>query len=493
MAMTDPHPATSELGFSSAKQLSDGLANGRLTSTAIVTGLLSRREAIDAPSSATGLRSILAISDDVFEQAVAADARRQKGATLSALDGIPIVIKDNIEALGLPCTAGSTALVGRPHGDAALVTRLREAGLIIFGSTNLSEWANLRSPESASGWSAVGGLTANPWATDRSAGGSSSGSGAALAAGLIPLAIGTETDGSIVCPSSLNGVVGMKPTVGALPTSGIVPLSASQDSPGPMARSVEDLHLLYSVLAQRDEMAAMASLTPLSVAVATTWKTNHPKTDALFDQVISQLSAAGLALHGREVACPSRQNDHDELTVLLCEMEDDLSAYLANRVGSPSTLREVIAFEVAHHDIELAHFSHEFFEQACALGGRSASVYKDARHRSLEWAVTTCLEPALAGVEVLLAPTYGPAWKQDLILGEHGAKAAPTTMAPAIAGWPIACVPMGLVDAMPVGIGLIARPGDEAKILEVAAFIEATLALKRDGGFAPSFLAARRG
>ena len=492
MAPTDPHPETKDLGFFSATQLQIQLAEGTLTSVAIVTGLLERIAAIDTAASSTALRSILAISDDVLGQAHAADARRSAGVTLSAFDGIPIVVKDNIEAIGLPSTAGATALLGRPHGDAELVTNLREAGLIIMGASNLSEWANLRSPNSASGWSAVGGLTANPWATDRSAGGSSSGSGAALAAGLTPLAIGTETDGSIVCPSSLNGVVGMKPTVGMISTSGVVPLSASQDSPGPMARTVEDVQTLFKILAgeraQRDEDEA-----PLIAAVASTWKTGHPTTDALFANVVEQLRLAGLSLVDRDVALPSDQDQDDELTVLLCEMDDDLSAYLFRREGVPTNLAEVIVFEDAHHDVELAHFGHEFFEQALTLGGRSAAEYMEARQRNLSWAVSTCLEPALTGVDVLVAPTYGPAWKQDLILGEHGAKAAPTTMAPAIAGWPIACLPMGLVDAMPVGLGLIGRPGDERKILHFASQIEQVLNLRASGTFSPTFAAPRRG
>ncbi len=492
MATIDPHLATSDLGYMTAEQLSEALERGTLTSVEIVTGLLARIDAIDAPASAIGLRSILAVSDDAIAQAAAADDRRRAGNVLSPLDGIPIVVKDNIEVRGLPSSAGSTALMARPHGDAALVETLRAAGLIILGSTNLSEWANLRSPESASGWSAVGGLTANPWATDRSAGGSSSGSGAALAAGLSPLAIGTETDGSIVCPSSLNGVVGMKPTVGTISTHGIVPLSSSQDSPGPMARTVRDVQLLFEVLAPSRAKLRTAHVAAKAV-VASTWKTGHPKTDALFEETMARLRAAGLDLEDREVARPRNQDQDDELTVLLCEMNDDLNAYLSSRPGSPESLAHVIHFEEQHHDVELAHFGHEFFEQAHALGGRSASRYDEARRRNLEWAITTCLEPALCDADVLVAPTYGPAWKQDLILGEDGAKAAPTTMAPAIAGWPIACVPMGLVDGMPVGIGIISRPGDEAKILDFAGTIEVTLDLNADGEFRPMFPAARRG
>ena len=217
-----------------AEEIARQLARGSLTSVELVDNCLERIASIDAPSTTIALNAVAAISADAREVAIARDDERSKGNTRGALHGVPVLIKDNIEALGLPGVAGSTSLLGRLSRDATLVTRLRDAGAIVLGSTNLSEWANIRSPRSTSGYSASGGLVANPWALDRSAGGSSSGSGAALAAGLAPLAVGTETDGSIVCPASVNGVVGLKPTVGAVPTKYVVPISSSQDSPGPM-------------------------------------------------------------------------------------------------------------------------------------------------------------------------------------------------------------------------------------------------------------------
>ena len=492
MDRVDPHPPTAGFARASARQLASELAAGLLTSVELTSGLLDRIAAIDAPTSALSLRSVLAVSADALDQAALADQRRIGGTQLSPIDGLAVLVKDNIEAIGLPSSAGSTALLGRDHGNAELVERLRAAGAIILGATNLSEWANMRSPRSASGWSAVGGLTANPWATDRSAGGSSSGSGAALAAGLAPFAIGTETDGSIICPSALNGVVGLKPTVGTVPTRGIVPLSASQDSPGPMARNVGDLAMLYAVLTGQP-LVSIDPTTAATLGVASNWRTNHTNTDALFDLVICDLVAAGFRLDHRAVATPTSAEEDDELTVLLAEMVDDLSHYLALRPGEPSSLEAVIDHEVKHRAIELAHFSHEFFIQAVASGGRKTKQYAEARARNLKWAITHCLEPALTGVDVLIAPTYAPAWKQDLILGEDGAKDAPTTMAPAIAGWPIASIPMGLVDGLPVGIGIIGRPGSEATILNVAAAIEATLGLTTNENFAPLFSPARRG
>ena len=215
------------------------------TAEALVEVLLGRVSALDAPGSPTALRSVLSVSDNALSEARA----RDRTDPIGPLHGVPVLVKDNIEVAGLPSTAGATSLAGRPATrDAPLVRRLRDAGAVILGTANLSEWANIRSARSTSGWSAVGGLTGNPWALDRNAGGSSSGSGAALAAGLAPLAVGTETDGSITCPASVNGVAGIKPAVGAISTDGVVPISASQDSPGPMARTVDEVALLLEVL-----------------------------------------------------------------------------------------------------------------------------------------------------------------------------------------------------------------------------------------------------
>ena len=496
MATPDPHAGSAFLASRSVAELLQLLEDGTTTSVDLVEALLERIRAIDAPDSTIALRSVLAVAEDAVAQAERADALRSTGGALGPLHGIPVLIKDNVEVDGLPSTAGSTSLLNRPpHGDAQIVRRLRAAGAIVLGSTNLSEWANLRSTRSSSGWSAVGGLTANPWSTDRSAGGSSSGSGAALAAGLSPLAIGTETDGSITCPSSLNGVVGLKPTVGLLPTNGIVPLSSSQDAPGPMARTVDEVARLFAVLAESPELynESLGSIEELRVAVAANWRTQHKETDALFDDVILRLAQAGLQVNHRTVAQANLSVGRDELDVLLAEMADDLTTYLAGRGGSPASLEEVVAFEQAHHEVELPYFGHELFIQALATGGRSGANYREARERNLEWATTGCLEPALTDVAVLLAPTYAPAWKQDLLLGEDGAKVAPTSTAPSIAGWPIATIPMGLVAGLPVGLGIIGRPNSEATILRVARFIEDVLQLRSDPTFSPTFAAPRRG
>jgi amidase len=385
-------------------------------------------------------------------------------------------VKDNIEVAGLSSTAGSTSLVGRlPAADAPLVKRVRDAGGIILGTTNLSEWANIRSVRSTSGWSAVGGLTANPWALDRNAGGSSSGSGAALAAGFAPLAIGTETDGSITCPASLNGVAGIKPTVGSLPMQGVVPISFSQDNAGPMARTVDEVALFLEVLMAKPGILDRAREGPggLRVAVARTFRTGHPATDELFDETVEKLAASGVTLHDVTPPVQSPAEDDDEDIVLLCELFDGLAAYLPTRgPGGPQNLPEVIEHEKKNAATELAYFGHDLFERAVALGGCDTDVYRAARARNLSWALGTCLEPSMAKADVLVGPTYGPAWKSDLVLGDHPKSSSGITAAVSIAGWPIATAPMGLVEGLPVGFGAVGRPGSEALLLAVCRAIE---------------------
>ena len=472
----DPSPSTEALGYAGVAELHNRMVAGDLTSTVLVETLLQRIEEIDRPGTSTALRAVLAVSDRARDEAAASDRRRRADGPLGPLEGIPVLVKDNVEVAGLPSCAGASSLADRPPaGDAPLVGRLRAAGAVVLGTTNLSQWANIRSPRSTGGWSVVGGLTGNPWALDRNAGGSSSGSGAAVAAGLAPLAVGTETDGSITNPCSLNGVAGIKPAVGAVPTAGVVPISRSQDSPGPLGRTVADVALLLEVLADRTGIAARAArgVAGMRIGVADGWRTGHPGTDALFEETVQVLAAAGADLVRRTPAVPGPSEQEDEMAVILCELRDELDRYLPTRgPGGPQTLREAVAHEDAHAESELAWFGHELFEQALALGGCGSDTYRAARARNLAWAVDTCLGPALDGVDVLVAPTYGPAWKSDLVLGGHPGPAAPTTTAAAIAGWPIATVPMGLASGLPVGLGIVGRPGSEPDLLAVGAAAE---------------------
>jgi amidase len=488
----------SELCEATAMELSDALATNQTTSVEIVTALMDRIAAIDQPQSEFELRSVLALAPDAITSAKRSDEERSQGSLRSPLHGVPILVKDNVEAVGLPGSAGSTALIGRPvPHDAPLVTRLRDAGLVILGSTNLSQWANMRSPFSTSGWSAVGGLTLNPYRLDRCAGGSSSGSGAALAARLTPLAIGTETDGSITCPASLNGVVGIKPAVGTVPGEGIVPISSSQDSAGPMARTVRDVAALYEVLTGLERVRERVRRGPdgARIGVATNLTTGHPATDEVFHNVVRTARDAGLLISEITVLQADASVDADELTVLLSEMCEDLSAFLKRRGGrGPSTLAECIDFENEHHEVELPFFGHEFFDQALASGGRAGQKYHDARARNVAWAIDECLTPALRDVDCYIAPCYSPAWKNDLVLGGSGsAHWSQVTQAPAIAGWPIATVPMGVVNGLPVGLSIVGRPGSEATMLAVAAGFESLLNLDQGDTLMPKFIRPQNG
>jgi amidase len=488
--MAEPHQISAEVGYLGATELVERLGRGELSAVEVTSGLLDRIEAIDLAGTPISLRAVAATSPRAIDEAAASDARRRAGGAPRALEGVPVLVKDNIEADGLPGLAGSTSLIGRPARDAPLVAALREAGAVILGSTNLSQWANIRSDHSSSGWSATGGLVANPWALDRTAGGSSSGSGAALAAGLAPLAIGTETDGSIVCPSSVNGVTGLKPTVGAVSRTRVVPIASSQDSPGPMGRSVRDVALLLGAL-RGPRPDAHEVDRPRFVAAAT-WRTGHARTDQLVDDLLAELASI-VEMATRDVATAGEAEGKDELTVLLCELSDDLSAYLAGRPGEGvRSLDDVIAHEEANAEVEMAHFAHEHFVAAAKSGGRASEEYAPARARNLAWAISDCLEPALDGAEVAVGPLYGPAWKVDLTYGDRDNVGAGSTTAAAIAGWPIAAVPIGVVDGLPVGLGLVARAGDEATLLRAAAIVE-EIAVPRGEFTRPSWRAPERG
>ena len=472
--MTEPHEASAEVAYLSTRDLLERLDDGRLTSKQLVKSLLARIDALDRVGTAVQLNAIAATSGDALVVARERDGERQKGISRGPLHGVPVVLKDNIEAVGLPGLAGSTALLGRPTRDAALVTRLREAGAIILASTNLSQWANIRSLRSTSGYSSSAGLVGNPWALDRSAGGSSSGTGAALAAGLAPLGVGTETDGSIVCPASVNGVVGLKPTVGNVPKQYVIPISASQDSPGPMGRNVDDVALIYGVLSASS--APAESPTP-SFAAATNWRTGNPETDRRYDELVKVLRGGGLSVADREMAMLGEQENNDELTVMLAELVDGMSTYLKDRPGKGvASLADVIAYEDEHRDVEQIYFGHDLFTLAIKTGGCGGATYPEARARNLAWAIDTCLNPGLEGVDVLLAPAYGPSWKSDLAVGGHPGPASCATLAPAIAGWPIMCVPIGLVKDLPVGLALIGRPQSEWTLIEAARHVEAMVA-----------------
>lgn len=421
------------------------------------------------------LNSVLAVTENL-----------EFNGTAGPLAGIPILIKDNIEAIGLPATAGSLALAQTPVvRDSTIAKRIRAAGATIIGSTNLSEWANIRSGKSTSGWSAVGGLTANPWKHAHSAGGSSSGSGAAVAAGITAMAVGSETDGSIVCPASLNGCVGIKPTVGSIPRDAMVPISASQDTPGPMAQTVAQASLLLDVLTgQRKFHNAINLDSPLRMGVVKGWVTQDSQTNSLFQELISKLSRS---IQIEEISLPEPTEDEGEaeFKVLMQELNEDLANYLQSREHTKvKTLQDVVEFNLKNAQSELQHFGQEYFDLALKLGGRN-NAYKKLRARNLDWAVGKVLNPGFERFDILIGETYAPAWKSNLGGGDDFSSASWISMAPAIAGTPIGALPMGLVNGLPVAVGLVCRGNEEERLIQAMAIIEKTLDL---GVLKPTFL-----
>jgi amidase len=435
---------------------------------------LSLSKIANVDKSGYQLNSVLALSEDLtFNQ------------TAGVLAGVPILIKDNIEAIGLPATAGSLALSDTPVvRDSTIAKRLRDAGATIIGSTNLSEWANIRSGKSTSGWSAVGGLTANPWKHAHSAGGSSSGSGSAVGAGIVSMAVGSETDGSIVCPASLNGCVGIKPTVGSIPRDAMIPISASQDTPGPMAQSVALAAKLLEVLTdKKGYLDAINGDNQIRIGVVKEWVTQDPGTNQLFQELLSKLGKE-VKITEISLPAPSDQEGESEFKVLMHELNEDLASYLATRQGARvKSLQDVVDFNLANADSELQHFGQEYFDMALKIGGRNGD-YQKLRAANLDWAVNKVLTPAFDKFDILIGETYAPAWKSNLGGGDDYGSASWISMAPAIAGTPIGALPMGLVNGLPVAVGVVARANQEDRLVQAMSLMERVLDL---GVLKPTF------
>jgi amidase len=427
------------------------------------------------------LNSVLSINPDWRSQAEKLDLQKPR----SPLHGRAVLIKDNIETADrIATTAGSLALKDNITGrDAPLVARLRAAGALILGKTNLSEWANIRSNRSMSGWSAIGGLVRNPYALDRTACGSSSGSGAAIAAGLAWAAIGTETDGSVVCPASINGLVGLKPTVGLVSRTHVIPISHSQDTPGPMTRTVRDAAMVLTVIAgsdRADEATNLANSHARDYAAALTGSIkgvrigvlrdrigSQPATRAVFEAALATLKAAGAVLVDIEKTGAPDDLGAAEFKVLLTELKADLNAYLATTPPTVKTrtLADVIAFNTANADTEMPFFGQETFIEAEATKGLSDPDYLNALADSGGGARAT-LTRLLADnkVAMLVVPTYGPAWLSDSVNGDQYDGPSASSL-PAMAGYPHLTVPMGQVRGLPVGLSFIGPAWSEAALL----------------------------
>jgi amidase len=491
-------PAFELAGVTIAK-LQEGMASGQYTARSVAERYLARIEAIDRQGPA--LRSVIEVNPDALAQAEALDRERKEKGPRGPLHGIPVLLKDNIDTADrMATTAGSLALVGaRPPRDAFLVQMLRRAGAVVLGKTNLSEWANIRCSYSTSGWSGRGGLTRNPYALDRNPSGSSSGSAVAVAADLCAVAVGTETDGSVVSPSSANGIVGIKPTVGLISRAGVIPISHTQDTPGPMARTVRDAALLLGALAgidpedtatagARGKLAAdytatldAQGLRGARIGVARNYFGFHDAVDAVMAGAVDALKRQGATLiYPAELPNMDKVGE-PETTVLLYELKAGLSAYFA-RLGPTApvrSLKEVIDFNERHRDREMPYFGQDRFVKAEAKGPLTSPEYLEALKKCRQLARVEGIDAVMDKhkLDALVAPTEGPACLTDLVVGDRWLSNSST--AAAVAGYPSVTVPAGFVRGLPVGLSFFGRAWSEPTLLKLAyAFEQATQARK---------------
>jgi len=484
-----------ELEEATLAQLQQGLASGKYTARSLAERYLGRIAEVD--TSGPGLNSVIELNPEALAIADALDEERKAKGARGPLHGIPVLIKDNIgTADRMMTTAGSLALLGfTPGKDSGVARRLREAGALILGKTNLSEWANIRSSHSSSGWSARGGQTRNPYALDRSPCGSSSGSGAAVSASLCAVAVGSETDGSIVCPSSSNGIVGIKPTVGLVSRAGIIPIAHSQDTAGPMARSVADAAALLGALAgvDSDDSATKAPGRKAEADYTKCLDKAGLKGARLgvvrkaydFDESVANVLGAAYDAMKREGAvlidpveiASLGKFDVSELDVLLYELKHDLNAYLtaAGPHVPVRSLKEVIRFNEQYKDRELEYFGQDLFEKAEKKGPLTDKAYVDALAKNHLLTRTQGIDAVMTKhrLDALVAPTAGPTWLIDPIDGDHDTGGSSSLAA--VAGYPNINVPMGFVRGLPVGISFFGRAWSEPTLIKIAyAFEQAT-------------------
>ncbi len=470
---SDPRPAG--LLAKSLPEIAAALESGETTSEALVKAYLDRIERVDR--SGPTLQSVLTLNPNAIDAARASDARRAAGRALGHLDGVPLLLKDNIESIDpMPTTAGALALKDNVTGrDAPLVAGLRESGAVILGKTNLSQWANFRSNGSLSGWSALGGQVRNPHMLDRNPCGSSSGSAAAVAASLAAGAVGTETNGSIICPSNANGIVGFKPTVGLVSQQYIVPISPSQDTAGPMTKSVTGAAMMLQAMATGPKKADYVrvldrdALRGVRVGVARFAQGSNPALLAVFDAALARVKAAGAVLVEIEEFAPDPAGQAAEGPLLRYEFKDALNHYLGDAAPAVETrdLDSLIAFNKAHAEIELALFGQDIFEEAARLGGLDDPKYLEAREAAQRASRKKGIDRLLAEnrVALLVAPSGPMAPRIDAVNGDVWPPRAGIGSMAAIAGYPHLTVPMGAVRGVPVGLSFVGARDDDPKIL----------------------------
>jgi amidase len=493
-----------ELEEATLVDLQAAMRSGEITSERLVALYLERIDKLDKEGPA--LNSILEINPEALAIAKAMDEERKQKGARGSLHGIPVVIKANIDTADkMTTTAGSLALAGsRPPRDAFIVEKLRKAGAVILGKANLSEWANFRSTRSSSGWSSQGGQTKNPYALNRNPGGSSSGSAVAVAANLCAISIGTETDGSIMCPASLCSVVGIKPTVGLVSRYGIIPIAHSQDTAGPIARTVADAAILLGVLTgidQRDlatsesKGKAQADYTAFldkdglkgaRIGVARKSFGFHEEVDRLMEEALSVMKSQGAVIVDPADIQPEERYGDEEFEVLLYEFKSDLNAYLET-LGSNSPLRslkDIIAFNEEHRKEVMPYFGQEIFLMAEKKGPLTSEEYLKALEQCRRLSRTEGIDKALKehGLDAVVAPTDGPAWVTDLVTGDH--YLGGSSQAAAVAGYPSITVPAGDVFGLPVGISFIGGAHQEGKLIKLAYAYEQASRHRH----APSFL-----
>lgn len=464
------------------------LGDGSRTSEELCTLYLDRIRAIDPK-----IRSIVELNPDALDIARKLDRDRKSVKTLPPLYGIPVLIKDNIDTADkMMTTAGSLAMVGpAPKADSTVAAKLRAAGAVILGKTNLSEWANFRSYKSTSGWSARGGQTRNPYSLDRNPCGSSSGSGAAVSANLCAIAVGTETDGSIMCPSNMNGVVGLKPTVGLVSRAGIIPISHSQDTAGPMTRTVTDAAILLGVLAGRDpkdpataECKSEKDYTrfldkdglrgvnlgiPRKLFQGRSRNPDLEEVYRIFNEALVVLKSLGAELIDPADIPNAEKLGRPEMEILTHEFKADLNAYLAGREGLPvKTLQDVFDFNEKNKDKEMAHFGQELIKASLAKESLESEAYRKALETARRLSRAEGIDAALAQhkVDAFVAPTGGPAWKIDYAAGD--AFLVGSSRPAAVAGYPSITVPAGQIRGLPVGISFFGPAWSEGPLLRMA-------------------------
>ncbi len=501
-ALQDPF----ELDEMTVAQLQEGISAGRFTARRLTELYLQRIQAIDR--NGPTLRSVIEVNPDAASIADALDAERKAKGPRGPLHGIPVLIKDNIDTADkMSTSAGSLALEGSiALRDAFIVERLRAAGAVIVGKTNLSEWANFRSTKSASGWSARGGQVRNPYVLDRNACGSSSGTGSAIAANLAAIGVGTETDGSIVCPSTANGLVGLKPTVGLVSRSGIIPISHTQDTAGPMTRTVADAAVLLTAMTGSDPRDPVTARSPRAaidyskglsadalkgarIGVARKRYFGYsPSADRLAEAAITAMKEKGAILVDPADIPTGSQLDECEFEILLYEFKADLNAYLKGlgpnaRVRS---LEDLIAFNEREKAREMPYFGQEIFLMAQKKGGLSSPAYRKALATCGARSRTLGIDAVMNKhrLDAIVAPTGGPAWPIDPVNGDHflGASSTPA----AVAGYPSITVPAGFAHGLPVGISFIGKAWSEPRLLALAYAYEQATKHRRPPQFLPT-------